>query len=85
MLHSYHRKPKQDTQGIVLDDRFRELDTVNSKLYQHPDTHRINEKPVPLMVNKENYMQEVNKHRPATGKNRTGFGGLLPRHEITHE
>jgi hypothetical protein len=37
------------------------------------------------MVNGKNYSEQQKINRPASGINRTGFGGLLPRHEITHE
>ena len=84
-LHAYHRKPKQVTRQLVPDDGFRELDPSSKMQFKDPDTHRIQEKPVQLMVNGKNYSEQQKINRPASGINRTGFGGLLPRHEITHE
>jgi hypothetical protein len=55
MLHSYNRRPKQVTSGLIPDDGFRELEATNTTHFKNPQTYRVEYKPVISMLNKENF------------------------------
>lgn len=72
------------TSGLIPDDGFREIITSNSEQLRDPRILGTAEKPVPLMLNKQNFDEQRKICRPASGVSR-GFGAVLPQHEHTHE
>jgi hypothetical protein len=73
------RKPKQETTGLIPDDGFRELLTVNQERMKNPKVHVKKEKPVLRMINKYNIAELSLVDRPVQTTN-SGFGAVIPRH-----
>ena len=78
-LGAFHRKPKQETFGLIPDDGFRELLTTNSDRMKNPKVHTQKEKPVLRMINKYNIAELSLVDRPVQTTNQ-GFGAVIPRH-----
>ena len=50
----------------------------------NPDVHRIRERPLLSMINKENLAELTQVPRPVVGPN-TGFGTVLNKHSENHD
>lgn len=84
-LGSYHRKPKQVTKQLIIDDGFRVINTTNQQLMQNPKVHVTQPKFVIGMVNKSNMDDVPSLNDRTVGGPREGFGSLLPNHNRQHE
>jgi len=82
-LGAIKRKPKQETTGLIPDDGFRELKTINQTHTVDPKKHAVPYKPVLSMINKYNIAELSLVDRPIKGTN-TGFGAVINRHPDNH-
>jgi len=83
-LNRLHRLPKHDTLGLVPSDGFNVKTSETHMDFLNPDVHRIKERPLLSMINKENLAELTQVARPVTGPD-TGFGTVINKHPSNHD
>lgn len=71
--------PKHDTTGLIPSDGFNVKTSETHQDFLNPDVHRIKERPLLSMINKENLAELTAVARPVPGPD-TGFGTVLNKH-----
>ena len=83
-MNRLHRFPKHQTNHLIPSDGFNVRVSENHMDFLNPDVHRIKERPLLSMINKENLAELTQVERPVTGPD-TGFGTVINKHELGHD
>ena len=83
-LNRLHRLPKHDTTGLVPSDGFNVKVSETHSDFLNPDVHRIKERPLLSLINKENLTELTQVPRPVVGPD-TGFGTVVNKHPSNHD
>jgi hypothetical protein len=69
---------------LIPSDGFNVKVTENHMGYLDPEVHRIKERPLLNMINKENLAELTAVERPVEGPD-TGFGTIINKHPVGHD
>ena len=83
-LNRLHRLPKHNTNGLIPSDGFNVKVSEAHMDFLNPDVHRIKERPLLSMINKENLAELTQVERPVVGPD-TGFGTIINKFPTNHD
>lgn len=83
-LNRLHRFPKHETKHLIPSDGFNVKVSESHMDFLDPEVHRIKERPLLNMINKENLAELTQVARPVTGPD-TGFGTIVNKHPTGHD